>query len=184
MFNRRQFLQRAGQLGLASSMGLHAPFSHAFHPSLDGERTLNLYNIHTSEHIQMPFCLHGQYLKEGIQHFDLLLRDHRTNQAIAMEHQLYERLYYLQNMFELKQPLYIISGYRSPSSNAGLRQTSTAVAEQSLHVQGKAVDIRIPGVSHRALHRAAVMMRAGGVGYYPKDGFIHIDTGRVRHWQS
>ncbi|MBT14088.1 MAG: hypothetical protein CMI02_18855 [Oceanospirillaceae bacterium] len=80
--------------------------------------------------------------------------------------------------------MYIISGYRAPKTNSDLRHVSNGVAEHSLHMQGRAIDIRIPGVSHRHLHKAALAMRTGGVGYYPKSGFIHIDTGRVRHWTA
>ena len=80
--------------------------------------------------------------------------------------------------------MYIISGYRSPKTNAALRNGSSGVAKKSLHMQGRAIDLRIPGVSHKELHRAALELRSGGVGYYPDSGFVHLDTGRVRRWQG
>ena len=181
--NRRQFLQRSGMLATAGISGFSILPAQA-QQSPQGERRLHLYNIHTGEETNAVFCIEGQFLNEGLQSLDLILRDHRANQAMAMQRMLYEKMYYLQQLFSSKEPLYIVSGYRSPKSNADLRHSSTAVAEHSLHTQGRAVDIRIPGVSHRDLHKAALAMRSGGVGYYPKDGFVHLDTGRVRHWQA
>lgn len=183
--NRRQFIQNSlwTATGIAAA---HAIPAHAATNYFAGERALHLYNIHTGETSKSVFSVDGEYLSEGVQELDILLRDHRANQAIAMQHELYEKMYYLQQLFGAisKQPLYIISGYRCPNSNAQMRHQSSNVAENSLHMQGKAVDIRIPGISHRDLHKAALAMRSGGVGYYPKDGFVHIDTGRVRQWQA
>lgn len=181
--NRRSFLQRAGWLAAGAS-ALTALPAQAQHNYFAGERRLRVYNIHTGESLNTLFSIDGQYMTEGIQSLDLLLRDHRANQAMAMQHELYEKMYYLQQLFASHEPLYIISGYRCPESNAGLRHASQGVAEHSLHMQGRAVDLRIPGVSHRDLHKAALAMRSGGVGYYPKDGFVHIDTGRIRQWQA
>lgn len=181
--NRRQFLQRSSVLATASLSGLTILPAQA-HFLQQGEQRLHLYNIHTGEETNSVFCVEGQFLSDGLQSLDLILRDHRTNQALAMQRMLYEKMYYLQQLFSSKEPLYIVSGYRSAKSNSGLRHESSAVAEHSLHMQGRAVDIRIPGVSHRDLHKAALAMRSGGVGYYPKDGFVHLDTGRLRHWQA
>lgn len=181
--NRRTFLQRSA-LFSAGLAAFHNSVAQATPNYFAGERSLNLYNIHTGESINTLFSIDGQYVSEGIQSLDLLLRDHRANEAIAMQHELYEKMHYLQQLFSTNKPLYVISGYRCPNSNAAMRHLSHNVAENSLHTQGRAVDIRIPGVSHRDLHKAALAMRSGGVGYYPKDGFIHIDTGRVRQWQA
>lgn len=152
--------------------------------SLVQERTLRLYNIHTGESLNTTFWAEGQYLDNEVQQLDLLMRDHRANQAMAMQRRLYEKLYHLQTLFDSKEPMYVVSAYRAPKTNADLRRHSNGVAEGSMHMQGKAIDIRIPGVSHRHLHKAAIAMRTGGVGYYPKSGFIHIDTGRRRQWQG
>ena len=181
--DRRQFLKQSCYV----TAGLATANAQALAPRISegmGERTLRLYNIHTGEQVNVPFCVEGQYLGEGVQALDLILRDHRSNQSCAMQYALYEKMYHLQQLFNTNKPLYVISGYRSPSSNASLHDLSHSVAENSLHMQGKAVDIRIPGVSHRDLHKAALAMGSGGVGYYPKDGFIHIDTGRTRQWRS
>lgn len=182
MMNRRNFLKQAGCLSAAAASGLSWQPAQA--SEQDSERSLRLYNIHTGEYLTTTFWAGGQYLDDGIMALDLLLRDHRANRAIAMQRELYDKMHHLQQLFSSREPLYVISGYRAPDSNAGLRHASNAVAEHSLHMQGRAVDIRIPGVSHRHLHKAALAMRSGGVGYYPQDGFIHLDTGRVRNWKA
>ena len=183
MLNRRQFLQQAAALGAA---GLATPLlsSQAFAAENKGERTLHVYNIHTGEMEAATFWADGRYVEEGLQALDILVRDHRANQAIAMEADLYQHMYKLQQMFGNKQPLHIISGYRAPETNNNLRQVSNGVAKHSLHMEGRAMDIRIPGVAHSDLHKAALQLRNGGVGYYPKSGFVHIDTGRVRNWTA
>ncbi|ASP37752.1 hypothetical protein CHH28_03265 [Bacterioplanes sanyensis] len=181
MISRRQLLTNAARLSAVACSG--AGFSLTAQSS-EADRTLRLYNIHTGEHVTSTFWSNGHYIDSELQSLDLLVRDHRANQAIAMQRELYQRLFDLQQLFAAEQPMYIISGYRAPHTNRSLRQGSSGVAEGSLHMQGKAIDIRIPGVSHRHLHQAAIAMRAGGVGYYPNDGFVHLDTGRVRRWTS
>ncbi|MFC3681867.1 DUF882 domain-containing protein [Bacterioplanoides pacificum] len=186
MQQRRQFLKN---VALAGTTGLITPLSFAeqlqqSQPRISAERSLHLYNIHTGESLKTTFWADGEYLDDEIQQIDLLMRDHRANQAIAMQRRLYDKLHHLQHLFHSQQPMYVVSAYRAPKTNASLRQQSSGVAEGSMHMQGKAIDIRIPGVSHRHLHKAAMAMRSGGVGYYPKSGFIHIDTGRRRHWQG
>ena len=185
---RRQFLKQLAGAGSAAALMGSSQLSFAEQFKQDQkiaeERTLKLYNIHTGESLQATFWADGQFVDDEVQQIDLLMRDHRANQAMAMQRRLYEKLYHLQNLFGSKEPLYVVSAYRAPKTNADLRRHSGGVAEGSMHMQGKAIDIRIPGVSHRHLHKAAVAMRSGGVGYYPKSGFIHIDTGRRRHWQG
>ena len=184
MNNRRQFLRQAAALsaaGIASAVAIPGFFAQS---QQKGERSLQVYNIHTGESANCTFWADGQYLDDEIQTLDYLVRDHRANQALAMQRELYQNMYYLQELFGHHEPLYIISGYRAPKTNSDLRHASDGVAEHSLHMQGRAIDIRIPGVSHRHLHKAALAMGSGGVGYYPKSGFIHIDTGRVRHWTA
>lgn len=183
MSDRRHFLKQAASLGAAGvASSLLSPAAMA--RTVQEERTLHVYNIHTGETVSSTFWANGEYIDDGLMALDFLVRDHRADMAIAMQKQLYQNMYELQTLFNSKEPLYIISGYRAPASNASLRQASSGVAEHSLHMQGRAIDIRIPGVSHRHLHRAALAMGNGGVGYYPKSGFIHIDTGRVRHWTA
>ncbi|UXD86078.1 DUF882 domain-containing protein [Thalassolituus hydrocarboniclasticus] len=178
---RRHFLKQAACLGAAGITGLSSTRVFA---GQQEERTLRLYNIHTGEFTNSTFWANGRYIDDGVAELDLLVRDHRRDQVMAMQRELYQNMYQLQQLFASHEPLYIISGYRAPESNASLRYANAGVAEHSLHMQGRAIDIRIPGVSHRHLHRAALAMGNGGVGYYPKSGFIHIDTGRTRHWTA
>lgn len=182
MQNRRQFLQCAA-LGVAGLSAL-SQSRQCQATQQQPPRSLHLYNIHTGESVNTVFWADGQYLDDETQQLDRLMRDHRANESIAMQHRLYEQMHQLQSLFNSKLPMNIISAYRSPDTNARLRRLSSGVASRSLHTQGKAVDIRIPGVSHRELHRAALAMSCGGVGYYPESGFIHLDTGRVRSWGS
>lgn len=180
MLNRRVFLQQTAAVSAAGMAG----FSMNAQASSPAEKTLHLYNIHTGETVSSTFWAEGFYIDSEIETLDMLLRDFRANDVIAMERELYHHLHRLQTMFNAKQPLNIISGYRSPGTNARLSANSNGVAKRSLHMQGRAIDLRIPGVSTNDLQKAALNMRFGGVGYYPEDGFVHLDTGRVRRWQG
>jgi uncharacterized protein YcbK (DUF882 family) len=100
-----------------------------------------------------------------------------------MDPQIYDQLYRVQQLLGSKRPFEVISGYRCPATNANLRQTrSGGVAKRSLHMEGRAIDVRLPGVPLAELHEAALSLRGGGVGFYPRDQFVHLDTGRVRNW--
>jgi uncharacterized protein YcbK (DUF882 family) len=121
-------------------------------------------------------------LKESLREINHLLRDHRTGDTVQMDRELLDLLYSLQHKVESKKEFQVISGYRSPKTNAMLRSKSSGVAKKSLHMQGKAIDIRLPGTSLKNLRKAAVALKSGGVGYYPNSNFVHVDTGRVRYW--
>jgi uncharacterized protein YcbK (DUF882 family) len=111
-----------------------------------------------------------------------LLRDHRTGAVASIDTRLLTQLSLLQQKIDYAGDIHVISGYRSPKTNAGLQRASTGVAKRSLHMQGRAMDLRLPGIELKHLREAALSMRAGGVGYYPKSDFIHLDTGRARFW--
>jgi uncharacterized protein YcbK (DUF882 family) len=146
------------------------------------ERSLALRNLHTGETLKTTFWADGQYLQDELKAIDTVLRDHRSGDIYRMDPQLIDVLYLLQQSVGIAGPFHIISGYRSPASNKKLRNTSSGVAKRSLHMQGKAVDIRLPGCKLARLRNAALELKAGGVGYYAKSDFIHVDTGRVRRW--
>jgi uncharacterized protein YcbK (DUF882 family) len=110
------------------------------------------------------------------------LRDHRTGEIEVIDRRLLNQLFILQHKIENHGSFHIISGYRSPKTNARLRKTGSGVAKRSLHMQGRAVDVRLPGVELKHLRQAALKLHAGGVGYYPKSNFVHLDTGRARFW--
>lgn len=149
-----------------------------------GERRISLYNIHNGETLDAVYWQDGNYIAETMQQINYILRDRRNGEVERMDPQLIDLLASLYHTVDGKKPFYVISGYRSPNTNKYLRKVSSGhgVAKKSLHMQGRAIDIKLPSVELKHLHRAAVHLKQGGVGYYPNDGFIHVDTGRVRYW--
>ena len=150
---------------------------------LADSRTLSFYNTHTDESLCSCYFRNGVYCSESLESINHILRDHRTGDIKPIDTRLLDTLHALAVHLGLKYATFhIISGYRSPQSNSKLRRKSKNVASKSLHMKGKAIDTRLPQISTRALWRAAVDLKAGGVGYYPTPRFVHIDTGRVRYW--
>jgi uncharacterized protein YcbK (DUF882 family) len=176
MISRRHLLRGA----FAAGASLLAPNLHAALPQ--AERSLRLHNLHTGEQLRTTYWADGDYIGEELAAINHLLRDHRSGEVVAIDTALLERLHALQQRFGGKDTFQVISGYRSPATNAALRSHNSAVAKRSLHMQGRAIDIRLPGVELKALRQAALAQQAGGVGYYPRSNFIHIDTGRTRFW--
>jgi len=175
--SRRRFLQ----LGLGATAGLVMPSAFA-NILKQPERKLALLNLHTGESINATYWAEGQYQASELHDINRVLRDHRTGDSYDMDNDLIDMLNTLHHQMNGKQPFHVISGYRSPKSNAQLRKNSSGVAKKSFHMQGKAIDIRLPGRNLSALRTAALDLKTGGVGYYPKSGFIHVDTGHVRQW--
>jgi len=145
-------------------------------------RALAFHNLHTGEFVRTTYWAAGRYLQEGLTQIDRVLRDHRTNQVHAMDRRLLDVLDVLHARLDTPEPFEVISGYRSPATNAILVQTTSGVAPGSLHVVGMAIDIRMPGRSLSVVRDAAKALRSGGVGYYPDSDFVHVDVGRVRYW--
>nr|WP_250885876.1 DUF882 domain-containing protein [Shewanella jiangmenensis] len=150
--------------------------------STQGSRMLTMLNLHTREVEKGAYWVDGTYQKPILTGFDRLLRDHRANVAAPMDKRLYDLLYYLQENLKTRETIHIISGYRSPQTNNMLAKKSGGVAKKSLHMEGKAIDIAIPGIKLDKVRDAAKELQLGGVGYYPKSGFVHVDVGRVRSW--
>ena len=175
--SRRRFLKLS--TGIAAGL-LIAPV-HAGQGRLR-RRALSLNNLHTGEKLTRTYWEDGEYLSEPLSDIDYLLRDYRTDDIHPIDPQLLDVLHQLQHEVGSRKAFEIISGYRSPKTNAMLRGNSGGVAKKSLHMQGKAIDIRLPGQDLGRLRQAALSLKAGGVGYYPKSNFLHIDTGGVRHW--
>ncbi len=147
---------------------------------------LKLHHLHTGESIDVAYKQGGQYSSMGVAMLNHFLRDHRTNDVGNYDPREFDLLHAL--LAKLHRPaatIDIVCGYRTPASNSFLRTRSaeTGVAEHSQHMLSKAIDIRIPGVSTRALRDAALSLEMGGVGYYPRSGFVHVDVGPVRQWQ-
>jgi len=181
MNTRRDFLKFAtgSALTALASPVIARP---ALPEQVEGERVLQLQSIHTGEKVSATYWADGHYITEEIAALDRVLRDHRRNEVHTMDHKLYDLIYSLQQQVDKQGAYQIISGYRSPATNAKLRSASGGVAKRSLHMQGRALDIRLPGIELKHLRKAALSLRAGGVGYYPNSNFIHVDTGRPRFW--
>ena len=146
------------------------------------ERSLSFLNLHTSEKLSRVYWAEGAYISESMQDLNQILRDYRTGDVIEIAPHLLDTLCELRMRLESTEPFELISGYRSPKTNAMLRQQSHGVAENSLHTKGMAADVRISGRPLIALKKTAIAMQAGGVGYYPAAQFVHVDVGRVRTW--
>jgi uncharacterized protein YcbK (DUF882 family) len=149
------------------------------------ERVLSFFNTHTGERLKTAYCGGGTYRPDALSEINHILRDFRANEIKPIDPKLLDLLHELGGTLETDQAIHIISGYRSPVTNAQLRErggSNTGVASHSLHIDGKAIDIRIPGVRLENLRAAARSLKLGGVGYYPSSNFVHVDTGRVRFW--
>lgn len=154
-----------------ASRGLSAP-----------ERRLGFLNLHTGEKADLPYWVEGDYAPDALAEINRVLRDHRTGEVAAIDTQLLDLLHRVNTALGASQPFQVISGYRSPASNQMLAGNSSGVATRSLHMQGKAIDVRLPGIPLADLRRAGLMLKGGGVGYYPGSDFVHLDVGRVRTW--
>ena len=180
--SRRQFLK----LGMLVTVAGLSPFpAHAaLRDTAARERLLAFYNTHTGESIQTVYWAEGGYIPQALADIDHILRDHRNNEIKDMSPALLDLLYGINGIIEARQPFHIISGYRSPTTNAKLAASSGGVAKHSMHLDGKAIDICVPGHDLIQVRRAAFMLHGGGVGYYPGSDFVHVDVGRVRQWQG
>lgn len=179
--SRRQLLQ-AG-LGACAMLALPMAATTA-HAAIKKpyEKKLSFLNLHTGERTRATFWANGRYIPEGLRAINHVLRDHRTNERTTIDPYLVDFLHQLQYRLRTNQEFHVISAYRSHATNAKLAQLSDGVAKNSLHTQGKAIDIRLPGRKLADLRSAALSLQMGGVGYYPSSNFIHLDSGRVRFW--
>lgn len=146
------------------------------------EKSLSLYNTHTEESLDMVYWTDGRYLDGTLTKIDYIMRDHRTGETKSIDTRLLDLLYSIQKRMNVKQPFHIISGYRSQKTNAILRKNDRGVSGKSLHMLGKAVDIRLPDAELSSLRKVTIDLKGGGVGYYPRSDFIHVDLGRLRYW--
>lgn len=178
---RRRFLRHTVQLGAAAV--LPAFSARAALASVPEARGLALVHTHTHETIDLMYADGERYLPAALGSLNRFLRDHYTGDIGLMDPQIYDQLYRVQQVLGSKRAFEVISGYRCPVTNANLRQTrGGGVASHSLHMEGRAIDVRLPGVPLADLHEAALSLRGGGVGFYPREQFVHLDTGRVRNW--
>jgi uncharacterized protein YcbK (DUF882 family) len=177
----RRRLLKTGMAFTLAGLGVRPAFA-VVNPVNTGVRELDFYNLHTGESLKTAYWENGEYLPEALVDINRILRDHRNNEVSPIEPRLLDLLLVLRGKLDNTQPIQIISGYRSPATNAQLAAHTDGVAKDSLHMQGKAVDIQIERVSLLDLRSAAIAAQGGGVGYYPSSNFVHVDVGRVRTW--
>jgi uncharacterized protein YcbK (DUF882 family) len=145
-------------------------------------RELNLNNLHTGEILQSQYFDGTNYQSTELMKLNHICRDFRQNEAIAMDKHLFDQITAIQKIIGSNAQVQIISGYRSPKTNQMLSGKSSGVAKKSQHMLGKAIDFRLEGVPLVEVRKAALSLKAGGVGYYPKSDFVHIDTAQFRSW--
>lgn len=148
----------------------------------DHERVLAFQNLHTGEALETVYWVDGTYRPQALGEINHLLRDFRTGDVTDINPKLLDLLHTLHRKIRVDQPFHVISGYRSPKTNDMLADQSSGVARKSYHTRGMAIDVRVPRCKLRTLHTAALELKAGGVGYYGKSNFIHVDVGPVRRW--
>jgi|SRR5579872_142699 len=147
------------------------------------EYRLRLFHTHTNERIDIVYRMGDVYFPDAISRLDQFLRDHRTGDVHPLDVRLFDLLHDLTvSVGKAETEIDIVCGFRTPWSNEFLRRTTSGVASHSLHMEGEAIDIRIPGISAAELRDAALALHRGGVGFYPKSEFVHVDVGRVRRW--
>ena len=173
-------LNRRALIGAALTLPLATPAP----ASSPAPRSLSILNLHTGERLAATYWEAGAYVEDALAGLAKVLRDHRTGETHAMAPRLLDLVANLQAEFSAK-PVQVISGYRSPRTNEALRRSGGGgVAKRSLHMDGLAMDIRMPGVDLARLRDAAWGLQSGGVGYYPGSDFVHVDVGRVRRWNG
>jgi uncharacterized protein YcbK (DUF882 family) len=172
------------KVGLAGFAGLVAGFANIL-PSAARETigyTIAIKNAHTGEVFKGVYRVGGYYVPRAFRKINHIMRDHRSNDLHPIDPRLIDILAKMQKRCDCSEPLTVLSGYRSPSTNAMLRKISRNVARNSFHMKGQAADIRVPGTATSNVRQVAMSLNAGGVGYYPRHSFVHVDTGDIRHW--
>lgn len=176
--NRRKLLA----LGGAALGAALLPTSAFATLSTPRPRILTLNNLNTGETIKAEFFDGRGYIQDELARLNHFFRDYRANKVKTIDPQLFDQLFRLQGLLGTRKPVQLISGYRSPVTNNNLRAHSRGVAKNSYHTKGQAMDFHIEGIALSNVRKAALAMGAGGVGYYPRSNFVHIDTGPVRNW--
>jgi uncharacterized protein YcbK (DUF882 family) len=176
---RRSFLRHTAQLVAA---GVLPVLSDQALASV-GTRALTMVHTHTKERIDLVYALDGQYIPAALGSLNRFLRDHYSGDVGVIDPQVFDLLHRVQRTLGSGHAYEVISAYRCPATNTQLREArGGGVAKRSLHMEGRAIDVRLPGVPLADLRDAALSVRGGGVGFYPREQFVHLDTGRTRSW--
>jgi uncharacterized protein YcbK (DUF882 family) len=196
-WSRRRVLRAGGALAGVSAAGLVAgrarsvaaavaPAGAALSgvPNAAVHRRIALLNLHTNEHLEIEYFRDGAYVPDAMSAIEVVLRDFRNGERHAMDPHLMDYLVEVAGTLGVDPSFSVISGYRSPQTNANLRERSTGVAQHSLHMEGRAIDVRMKNVDCASLASHAIDMKRGGVGYYRVSNFVHLDTGAFRTWKG
>ena len=179
--DRRDILK----LGFVALIGMTVPLlpsKSSYASSNHASWRVRFRHAHTGESFNGVYRVGDKYLPEAFERINYVLRDFRTGEAFPMDPRILDIASIVQKRIDSSEHLEILSGYRSPKTNAMLRRSSSGVAKNSFHMYGQAVDVRLPGYSTRKLRKVAINLKAGGVGYYTKSNFVHFDTGKTRSW--
>ncbi|MCB1858407.1 MAG: DUF882 domain-containing protein [Gammaproteobacteria bacterium] len=163
---------------LLAPLGLTLPVTG----SAGNERRLAFYHTHTGESLSLVYHDGQDYLSDSLESIDNYLRDFRTGEIQSIDRKLLDQLFAVKQLTGSRGVFEVISGYRSPKTNAALRGKSGGVAKKSLHMQGRAIDVRLTDVPSTSIRKVALALQSGGVGYYHKSDFVHLDTGPFRTW--
>lgn len=179
-YSRRDVMK----MGLATMLGLTVPILGSKSAVAGSYNSWNIgfRNAHTGESFSGVYRVGNKYLPEAFDRINYVLRDFRTEEVFPMDPRVLDLINIVHQKTGSSRPFEILSGYRSPKTNSNLRRVSTGVAKNSLHMYGQAIDLRIPGFKTSKIRNIAKSLRVGGVGYYPKSDFVHVDTGKVRSW--
>ncbi|MBR1327425.1 DUF882 domain-containing protein [Bradyrhizobium ottawaense] len=177
-------VKAGSRIGLAAVLLLAAAGSVHNAAALSETKTLSFHHTHSGEDLTVTFKRDGRYDEAALKQLNHFLRDWRTQDETVMDRRLFDILWEVYRDVDAKQPIQIISSYRSPATNAMLRRRSSGVARFSQHMLGHAMDFYIPGVPLEQIRFAGLRLQRGGVGFYPTSGspFVHLDTGSIRHW--
>ncbi len=148
------------------------------------ERSVSFRHLHTGESLSTVYWERGRYVPDALAKINHVMRDFRTDEVASINVRLVDLLYAMRRRLETNRPIELVSAYRSPATNAMLRSQGGRVAKNSLHMQGMAVDFKVQGYNTRTLVGLARRLQAGGVGYYPRASFVHVDVGKVRFWRG
>ena len=173
---RRRFFKQCIAMGSLFGLDCVQAMPHS------KDRSVALHQPKTDERLLITYFAEGRYLPSALAKINYLLRDYYCDEVKQIDSGLIDQLHALATLLSVRKEIEVVSGYRSPRTNAQLRRHSDAVARHSLHMEGRAVDIRVPGVAASVVRDAALWLSNGGVGYYPGNNFVHLDTGRFRVW--
>ncbi|HVG47799.1 MAG TPA: DUF882 domain-containing protein [Rubellimicrobium sp.] len=186
--NGSQGISRRAMLGVFAATAITAAPTFAgaagFLRGAGDVRRIRMYSGRTGERLDTIYWIDGEYVGEAVREISLFMRDWRNGKAVAIDTRTIDIMTAAHNLLDVNEPYMLLSGYRSPETNAMLRSQSSGVARNSLHMRGQAADLHLDSRSVNQIARAALACQAGGVGRYSSSNFVHMDCGDVRTWGS